>query len=95
MPSGFFYHTSLDRSISSKRGVWEAFIIICLTEIPVLNANNVDPTIKYQKRKPKPICSRCLTVLHHLGKQTFIRKFWALFVAYTDSICKNWTRWKG
>ena len=47
MPSGFFYHTSLDRYISSKRGVCLVFLLFpCCTEIPVvtvLNANSVDP----------------------------------------------------
>ena len=45
MPNGFFYPNSFDRSISSK-GCLVSFIFLllpCFTEIPVLNANNVDP----------------------------------------------------
>ena len=38
MPNGLFYRHSSDRSISSIRDVWLLFI-----EIPVLNANSVDP----------------------------------------------------
>ena len=36
MPSGFFYHYPLDRSISNRRGVM-------FYKIPVFNANSVDP----------------------------------------------------
>ena len=43
MPSGLFYLESLDRSISNKRGVWLVFIITMFIEIPVFNANSVDP----------------------------------------------------
>ena len=34
MPSGLFYLNSLDRSISSLRGVWSP----CFIEMPVINA---------------------------------------------------------
>ena len=43
MPSGLFYLESLDRSISNKRGVWLVFIITLFIEIPVFNANSIDP----------------------------------------------------
>ena len=43
MLSGLIYLNSLDQSISSKRGVCLVFIITRFTDIPVLNANNVDP----------------------------------------------------
>ena len=44
MLSGFFYLNSLDRSISSKRDVWLVFLLLLwFTEIPVFNANSVDP----------------------------------------------------
>ena len=35
MPSGFFYHNSLDQSISSKRDVWLVLLLPWFTEIPV------------------------------------------------------------
>ena len=40
MPSELFYLNSLDRSISSKRGISLVFIF---TEISVPNSNSVDP----------------------------------------------------
>ena len=41
--SGFFYHNSLDKSISNKK-VSDWFLLLpCFTEIPILNANSVDP----------------------------------------------------
>ena len=43
MPNGFFYLHSLDCPISNIRGVWLVFIITIFIEIPVLNANSVDP----------------------------------------------------
>ena len=43
MPSGFFYLNSLDQSISSFRGVWSALIITMFYEMPVINANSVEP----------------------------------------------------
>ena len=44
MPSGLFYHNSLDRSILYIRGVWLVFIIIMtFLEISEFNANRVDP----------------------------------------------------
>ena len=35
MPSGIFYN-SLDRSISSKMGIWLVLLLLCFIEIPVL-----------------------------------------------------------
>ena len=43
MPGGFFYLNSLDRSISNRKDVWLVLLLPCLTAIPVLNANIVDP----------------------------------------------------
>ena len=43
MPSEFFYLNSLDRSISSKRVSGKCLLLPWFTEIPVLNANSVDP----------------------------------------------------
>ena len=43
MPSGLFYLSSLDQSISSLRSVWSVFIITMFIEMPVVNANIVDP----------------------------------------------------
>ena len=43
MSSGPFYLKFLDRSISYMRGVCLVLILPCLTEIPVRNANSVDP----------------------------------------------------
>ena len=41
MPSELFYYNTLDRSISNSRGLVSFHYIF--TEIPELNANNVDP----------------------------------------------------
>ena len=41
MPNGLFDLYSLDRSISSIRGIW--LLSPCFIEIPVFNANRVDP----------------------------------------------------
>ena len=43
MPSGLFFFNSLDRSISSKRGVWLVLLLPWFTDIPLFNANSVDP----------------------------------------------------
>ena len=43
MLDGLFYLHSSDRSISNIRGVWLAFITSMFIEIPVFNANSVDP----------------------------------------------------
>ena len=43
MPNGFFYHNSLRWSISNRKGVWLTFISPCFIEIPVFNANSLDP----------------------------------------------------
>ena len=45
IPSGLFYHCSLDRSISYIRGIWLVFIIFmfCRNSVSKLHANNVDP----------------------------------------------------
>ena len=43
MPSGFFYLNSLDRFISSKKGVWLVLLLPCFTGILILAANSVDP----------------------------------------------------
>ena len=43
MPSCSIYINSLDRSISSKRGVWLVFITIMYIEITIFNVNRVDP----------------------------------------------------
>ena len=37
------YRNSLDRSISNTRGVWLVYLLPCFIEIPVFNANSVDP----------------------------------------------------
>ena len=45
MSSGLFYHNSLDQSISNcwVSGVLGFFLLLCFIEIPVFNANSVDP----------------------------------------------------
>ena len=43
MPSGFFYLNFFDRSIFNRRGVWVVLLLPCFKEIPVNNANSVDP----------------------------------------------------
>ena len=40
--SGFFYHKTLDRSISNRRVSGQFLSLLCFIEIPVFNANNVD-----------------------------------------------------
>ena len=43
-PSGLFYLNILDRSISSKRGIYLVLLLLYFNkEIPVQNANSVDP----------------------------------------------------
>ena len=41
MPSGIFYLTSLDYPIKGVSGYF--LLVMCFIEIPVFNANNVDP----------------------------------------------------
>ena len=43
MPSGIFYLKSLDRSNSNRRGSVYFLLLPCFIEIPVFNANRVDP----------------------------------------------------
>ena len=44
MPNGLFYLHSSDWSIFNIRGIFEQFLLTpCFIEIPVFNANNVDP----------------------------------------------------
>ena len=43
MAGGIFYHNSLDWSISKLAGCLVSFYYYCFIEIPVVNANNVDP----------------------------------------------------
>ena len=43
MPNGVFYLYSSSRYTSNIRCVWLVFIIPWVTEIPVFNANSVDP----------------------------------------------------
>ena len=42
MPSGLCYLNSLDRSFTKRRDVW-LFLLLYFIEIPVFNANSVDP----------------------------------------------------
>ena len=41
--SGFFYHNSLDQSISNCRFSGYFLLLLCFIGIPVFNANSVDP----------------------------------------------------
>ena len=43
MSSGLFYGNSLDRSISNRRVSGLFLLLLCFIEIPVFNANSVDP----------------------------------------------------
>ena len=43
MPNELFYLNTLDKSFSNRRGVWLVLLLPCFLEIPVLNANSVDP----------------------------------------------------
>ena len=43
MPNRLFNLNPLDRSITNRRVVWLVLLLPCFMEIPVLNANSVDP----------------------------------------------------
>ena len=43
MPSTLFYLNSLDQSISGLRDVWSVLLLPSFSEMPVINANSVDP----------------------------------------------------
>ena len=43
MSNRLFFLNPLDRSISNRRDVGSVFIIAMFIEIPVFNANNIDP----------------------------------------------------
>ena len=43
MPSGLSYLNSLDKLISSLKGVWLVLIITMFFGMSIVNANNVDP----------------------------------------------------
>ena len=43
MPSGLLYFNSLERTKSNRRDVWLVLLLSCAIEIPVVNANSVDP----------------------------------------------------
>ena len=43
MLGGLSYLNSLDRSISNRRDVWVVLLFSCFVEIPILNANSIDP----------------------------------------------------
>ena len=44
MPSGLFYHNTLDQYISKKIGVWVFLLLPCfIKKNPVLNGNSADP----------------------------------------------------
>ena len=43
MVSGPFHLLTLDRTISNVRDVWSVLLLSGLIEIPIFNANSVDP----------------------------------------------------
>ena len=43
MQNGLFYLNTLDKSFSNGKGVRLVLLLPCFLEIPVLNANSVDP----------------------------------------------------
>ena len=43
MPSRLFCLTSLNQSISNRRGVWLVLLLPCFTEKICINANSADP----------------------------------------------------
>ena len=43
LAGGFFYHNSLNQSISYSWVPGYFLLLVCFTEIPVFNANSVDP----------------------------------------------------
>ena len=41
--SELFYHNSLDQTVFNRKGVWLDILLLYFKEIPVFNANSVDP----------------------------------------------------
>ena len=63
MPSGLFYLSSLDQSISILRGAWSVLIITLFIEIPVVNANSVDPD-QTPRAAASDLGLHCLSMSH-------------------------------
>ena len=64
LPSGLFYHSTLDRSRSNWKGVWLFLLLLlqCLIEIPVLRANSVDPSSNAAFRSATDQGLHCLPI---------------------------------
>ena len=86
MPSGLFYLNSLDQSIFSLRVVWSVLIITMFFEMPIVNANNVDPD-----QTPRSVASdlglRCLPMSHLWDAM----HKWVNIVRFAH--CRNFTEW--
>ena len=65
MPSGLFYLSSLDKSISYIRGVWLVLLLSCFVEISEINANRVDPD-QTPRSAASDLGLHCLSVSHLL-----------------------------
>ena len=63
MPSGLFYLNFLDQSISSLRGVLSVLIISMFKEMPVVNANSVDPD-QTPRSAASDLGQHCLPMSH-------------------------------
>ena len=63
MPSGRFYLSSLDQSISSLSSVWLVVLLLCFIEMPVINANSVDPD-QTPRSAASDLGLHCLPVSH-------------------------------
>ena len=67
MPSGLCYLKSLDRSLLSIDGVCGWFSLLpCFIEIPIFNANSVDPD-QMQRSSMSDMGLHCLPVVPFMG----------------------------
>ena len=101
IPSGLVCLNSLDRSISNRKGVW-LFLLLCFVEIPVRNANTVDPD-----QTPRSVASdlglNCLpTSLLRAARHKWIKDYvicsllcYKLYFSGDRRIWLNMTEWHG
>ena len=67
MPSGLFYIKSLDRFISNRWGARLIISLLWLVEMPLFNANSVDPD-----RTPGPVASDLFAKVGFKGRQAYL-----------------------
>ena len=75
MPNEIFYLRLLDRSIFNRRGVLLFSLLACFIEIPVLNANCLDPD-QTPRSAASDLGLDCLPMSHLWGA----RHKWLMFV---------------